>query len=69
MTENQQKLVGVGLMIPAIVLVVYLAVSIQFWAIAVSCVVTGTMAAVGYHMIKGATAKEAVDDVIEDLKK
>lgn len=69
MNANKQKAIGFGLMVPGIALAIYLVINVQFWAIAVSCVVTGAMAAVGYHMVKGATVKEAVVDVINDVKK
>ncbi len=69
MNEKTKKRIGIGLMVPALVLVVYLIISAKFWIIAGAFVGTSILAMVGYHMFKGNTLKEAVQETVEDIEK
>ena len=68
MDANKQKLVGFMLMLPAAALVLYLLISMKFWLIAIAAVVFGSMAMVGYHMVKGASLKDAAKESVADVK-
>jgi uncharacterized membrane protein len=69
MDANKQKTIGAAMMVPAAVLALYLIISVKFWVIAVLGVVFGVLAMVGYHMMKGASIKDAAQDVINDVTK
>ncbi len=67
-TAQKMKLVGIGLMLPAIGLIGYLIISPKMWLIAFLNIIFTLMAMVGWHMFKGDSVKQAVTDVVNDIK-
>jgi len=69
MNANAQKYIGLGMIVPFAALSVYVVLSLKLWLVAIGMIVTGMLALVGYNMFKGMTPKDAIKDVIADVKK
>lgn len=67
-TVQKMKLIGIGLMLPAAILILYLVLSPKMWLLAFLNVLFTLMAMVGWNMFKGSSAKQAVNDVVNDIK-
>lgn len=68
MNAKTQKIVGIVMMLPALGLAAYLALSVKMWVIAVLALVFSFVGMVGYHMFRGNAPKDAVKEVVKDVK-
>lgn len=65
---TKSQWVGIALMAPAIILVAYLILSPKMWMLAIVNIVSTLMAMVGWNMFKGLSTKDAIKDVVSDVK-
>jgi uncharacterized membrane protein len=64
---KKNKIIGLVLVVPLLILIVKLLLSPGLWAYAILNLVTTGMAMVGMHVFKGFSIKEAVKEVIKEL--
>ena len=68
MNAKTQKIVGIVMMLPALGLAGYLALTVKMWVIAGLAVIFTFVGMVGYHMFRGYTPKDAVKETVEEVK-
>ena len=69
MKIDKNKIIGLGLMVPAVVLALYIVFSIKMWIIGALAIIFTGLAMVGWNMFKGMAPKDAVNDVVDNVKK
>ncbi len=66
---DKNKIIGLGLMAPAAGLGAYLILNKTFWIVGMLGLVFTGLALVGYHIFKGKTTQDAINDVVADVTK
>ena len=69
MDAKQQKILGIGLMLPAAFLGVYLILNVKFWVIGILAIIFTALAMFGWHLFKGMSIKDAANEVVDVVKK
>lgn len=65
--EKKLKLVGVGMCIPAVIMIIYLIAHPGVILVAAGAAVSGALAAYGVKFIKGQSLEEVKEDFFDDI--